>query len=97
VRVEWAAPAFEDRRVIFEFIEADNPAAAVSIDNRISEQIAHLVNFPQMGRPGRVRGTRELVITHTPYIAAYRVDSETLTVLRILHGAQQWPDNFAQL
>ena len=47
-----------------------------------------------MGRAGRVKGTRELVISKTPYIAVYRIIAEAIVVLRILHGAQQWPDEF---
>jgi plasmid stabilization system protein ParE len=44
-----------------------------------------------MGRPGRIEGTRELVISRTPYIAAYRIGGDTVRILRVLHGAQQWP------
>jgi len=50
-----------------------------------------LATHREIGRPGRVRGTRELVVTGTPYIAAYRFVSDVLTVLRLLHGARQWP------
>ena len=47
-----------------------------------------------MGRPGRIEGTRELVISRTPYIAAYRIAGDTVRILRLLHGAQQWPDEY---
>jgi toxin ParE1/3/4 len=50
-----------------------------------------LTEFPESGRPGRVTGPRELVIPRTPYIAAYMLASDTM---RILHGAQMWPDKF---
>jgi toxin ParE1/3/4 len=46
------------------------------------------------GRPGRIDGTRELVIPRTPYVAAYLVDADTVRILRVLHGAQMWPDEF---
>ncbi len=49
-----------------------------------------------MGRLGRIDGTRELVISGTPYIAAYRIVGETVRILRILHGAQLWPDEIAE-
>ncbi|HET7560985.1 MAG TPA: type II toxin-antitoxin system RelE/ParE family toxin [Rhodanobacteraceae bacterium] len=52
-----------------------------------------LLQFPVSGRPGRVEGTRELVIERTPYIAAYRIQSDTVRVLRVLHGALQWPNS----
>ncbi len=50
-----------------------------------------LAKYPEIGRPGRVRGTRELVVAGTPYIAAYRIMGEVVTVLRVLHGARRWP------
>jgi addiction module RelE/StbE family toxin len=52
-----------------------------------------LRDFPESGRPGRVAGTRELVVTGTPYVAAYQVTDTAVRILRVLHGAQQWPDD----
>ncbi len=92
MHLEWSVLARADRKAIFDYIEADNPRAAVAVDERIRAYIGGLARFPQMGRPGRIEGTRELVISRTPYIAAYRVAGETVRVLRVLHGAQQWPD-----
>jgi plasmid stabilization system protein ParE len=51
-----------------------------------------LVDFPASGRVGRIAGTRELVINGTPYIAAYAVTETAVRVLRVLHGAQEWPE-----
>jgi addiction module RelE/StbE family toxin len=92
VRLEWSVHANNDRDAIFDYIEADNPSAAIRIDNCIRTQVQRLIRFPEIGRPGRVEGTRELVINRTPYIVAYRIADGTVRVLRILHGAQQWPD-----
>jgi toxin ParE1/3/4 len=92
MNLEWSVFARTDRTTIFDFIEADKPRAAVAIDERIRTRIAVLAEFPEMGRPGRTGGTRELVIAGTPYIAAYRIEGETVRILRLLHGAQQWPD-----
>jgi plasmid stabilization system protein ParE len=50
------------------------------------------MKFAELGRPGRVDGTRKLVIQRTPYIAAYRVAGNTIRILRVLHGAQIWPE-----
>ena len=49
-------------------------------------------NAPEIGRPGRIEGTRELIIQQTPYIAAYRIERNSVRILRVLHGAQRWPD-----
>lgn len=91
MRLHWSEMALDDREGIFSYIEADNPQAAVEVDLRIRDQTRALVNFPATGRPGRVRGTRELVIQGTPYIAAYRIESDGVFILRVLHGARRWP------
>jgi toxin ParE1/3/4 len=73
VNLDWSVLAVADRNAIFDYIEAQNPRAAVRIDTRIGKAVALLARFPEMGRIGRVEETRELVISRTPYIAAYRV------------------------
>jgi toxin ParE1/3/4 len=92
VQLEWSIFAQADREAIFDHIEAENPQAAITVDNRIREQVEGLMKFPEMGRPGRVNGTRELIIQRTPYIAAYRMAGKTVRILRELHGAQMWPE-----
>lgn len=93
MRLTWSAFAHSDRDGIFTYIEAHNPAAAITIDERIVAAAHRLRDLPESGRPGRLAGTRELVITGTPYVAAYQVTGETVRILRVLHGAQQWPDD----
>ena len=92
--LKWSAPALEDRDTIFDYIEVDSPTAAMGVDQRIRECVERLRRFPEMGRPGRIEGTRELMILRTPYIAAYRVADGVVTILGIIHGAQQWPEEF---
>jgi addiction module RelE/StbE family toxin len=92
VRLEWAAFAVEDRDAIFDYIEESSPYGAVVVDDRIRRQVRQLLQFPETGRLGRVDGTRELVISRTPYIVAYQITGETVSILRVLHGAQLWPD-----
>jgi addiction module RelE/StbE family toxin len=53
------------------------------------------MKFPEIGRPGRIDGTRELIIQRTPYIAAYRIAGKTIRILRVLHGAQMWPQELS--
>lgn len=95
MKLVWSRFALSDRDDIFSYIEAVSPVAAVHVDERISDAARRLLDFPDSGRPGRVVGTRELVIPRTPYVAAYQVDGETVRILRVLHGAQMWPDEFS--
>jgi addiction module RelE/StbE family toxin len=92
VKLTWSASALSDRDAIFTYIEANNPSAAIMIDERIMAATRRLVDFPASGRVGRIAGTRELVINGTPYIAAYAVTETAVRVLRVLHGAQEWPE-----
>lgn len=94
MKLEWSEAAQADRNAIYDFIDANNPRAAIAVDDRIEEAVERLVQFPMSGRIGRVDGTRELVIDRTPYIPAYRIADKTFRVLRLLHGAQEWPDDF---
>jgi toxin ParE1/3/4 len=66
--------ALADRETIFDTIAADNPRAAVAADQRISDRVNRLLRLPRSGRPGRINGTREMVITRTPYIVAYWIN-----------------------
>lgn len=95
MRLVWARFALADRDDIFTHIEAENPRAAVHVDQLIVLAAHRLIDFPESGRPGRIAGTRELVVARTPYIAAYAVTADTVRVLRVLHGAQMWPDEIA--
>lgn len=97
MKLEWSPWALKDRDAIFDFIEQDNPRAAIQIDNRIAEQIKRLVLFPESGRIGRCVGTRELVIDRTPYIAAYLIRDDRVRILRVLHEAQSWPEDLPTL
>jgi toxin ParE1/3/4 len=91
LKLELSAWAQADRDAIFDYIEADNPRAAVTADRRISDRVKLLGRLPRSGRPGRVEGTRELVITRTPYIVTYRIVGATVRILRVLHSSRRWP------
>lgn len=96
MKLVWSAFALADRDGIFSHIEAENPRAAIAVDERIAAAARLLLDFPESGRPGRVAGTRELVVIGTPYIAAYVVMPDTVRILRVLHGAQRWPDELPE-
>jgi len=95
VKVEWSALAMEDRDRIFDYIESESPKAAIQVDIRIEEQVDQLAQFPELGRLGRIEDTRELVISQTSYVVPYRVYGNVVRILRVLHCAQQWPEELS--
>ncbi|MDI5985648.1 type II toxin-antitoxin system RelE/ParE family toxin [Halomonas sp. M4R5S39] len=86
----WTRLARLDRKEIREYIAQDNPTAALALDELVSEKAQRLADHPNLGRPGRVTGTQELV-AHRNYILVYDVAGDTVRVLRVLHAARQWP------
>jgi addiction module RelE/StbE family toxin len=90
VKVFWTKSAVADRHAIYDHIENDNAKAALAMDIKFSENAAQLSQYPNIGRDGRVVGTRELV-THENYILVYDIKGETVRILRILHVARMWP------
>ena len=86
----WTPEALQDRDVIYDYIEADNPIAALALDELLAEKAARLIDHPGQGRIGRVAGTRELV-AHQNYIVVYQVTTNAVAILRVLHAAQRWP------
>jgi toxin ParE1/3/4 len=79
---------------VAEYISRDNPRAAVDTVLRTIQQVGMLADHPGMARPGRVEDTRELAITGLPYVVPYVHERDTVTVLRVLHGAMKWPERF---
>jgi toxin ParE1/3/4 len=94
VRVRWLRRALRNLDEEAEYIARDNPQAAGRIVERIATGVDRLGNHPASGRIGRVPGTRELVITGTPYIIPYRVRGDTVEILRVFHAARKWPEKF---
>lgn len=76
------------------YIAQDRPGAAAAVGAGIQAAVSHLVQFPEAGRPGRVDGTRELVVPRLPFIVAYRIKESHVDVLAILHAARKWPSSF---
>jgi toxin ParE1/3/4 len=91
MQLVWMARARRERHNAIEYIAQDNPRAALGQLDRIEHQTDLLIEQPEMGRPGRKQGTRELVISRTPFIVVYRIKGQRIELLRLLHGAQQWP------
>lgn len=89
----WTPRAQRDRQAAIDYIARDNPIAALGQLDEIERQTDMLLQHPRMGRPGRVDGTFELVISHTPFIAVYRLNlqAQRIELMRLLHSAQCWP------
>ncbi len=92
MRVRWLRRALENLDQEAEYVARDDPAAAARIVERIVANVARLATHPGSGQPGRVPGTRELVVNGTPYLVPYRVRGETVEILRVFHGARKWPE-----
>ena len=92
MRILWTEAAATDLESLEEYIRQDNPEAAIRQVLRIVDTVERsLLKMPGMGRIGRIPGTRELVISGTPYIVPYRVQHNSVQILRVLHAARKWP------
>jgi addiction module RelE/StbE family toxin len=90
-RIKWLDIAVDDLEEIADYISQDNPEAATRIVKCLWNAVNSLTDQPEMARPGRVHGTRELVVSNTPFVVPYRVVGSEIEILRILHGARDWP------
>ncbi len=94
MKLRWLRTALRNLDEQTAYIANDNPEAALRIVARVRDAIERLARHPSLGRPGRVPGTRELVVSGTPYVIPYRVRGGQVEILRVLHGAQRWPEEF---
>lgn len=94
MRLKWTHAASRDLDSVEYYIGRANPGAAIETVIEIIRHVGMLAEHPGIGRPGRVDGTRELVIAGLPYLVAYLHQGDTVTVLRVLHGAMKWPRRF---
>ena len=92
MRLRWTDPAVRDLTSICDYLtEHGSPQLSRRIALSIYERIGLLVKYPEFGRTGRLPETRELVFAGLPYLAVYRLKEDGVEILRILHGAQDWP------
>ncbi|HXT36326.1 MAG TPA: type II toxin-antitoxin system RelE/ParE family toxin [Chloroflexota bacterium] len=94
MHIRWSDRARDDFYAIITYIAEDSPDAAARVHNRVEEAIEYLASHPGMGRPGRVDGTRELVLADIGYIIPYRVRGQYVEVVAILRASRQWPERF---
>jgi toxin ParE1/3/4 len=94
VTIVWSPRAIEHLAHLRAYISRDNPEAANRIAGTLLEAVERLAELPNLGRPGRVDGTRELVVPGTPYVIPYRLRSARLEVIAVFHARQKWPRQF---
>ena len=94
MRVEWLRAAINNLDALAEYIARDNPTAAEKTVAAVRSAVEDLERFPSSGRPGRITGTRELVVSGTPYIVPYRVRGDVVQLIRVFHAARKWPSHF---
>jgi toxin ParE1/3/4 len=92
VNICWTSVAADDLKSVYEYLSEHAPARADSMVDRILAGIDVLEQYPNLGRQGRLDGTRELVITGTPFIIFYRLEKRQIEILGVLHAARKWPD-----
>lgn len=94
MRVSWLRTALRNLDAEAEHIALDDPRAAQLVVARVLAAVAMLVDQPGLGRPGRVPGTRELVVKRTRYVVPYRVRGEIIEVLRVFHTSRRPPERW---
>ena len=92
MNIRWTQTALLDLESLHAYVAEDSLAAATEVVERILSGIEALARHPEMGRKGRVSGTRELIVA--PYVVAYRVARGTVALIAIIHSARRWPDTF---
>jgi len=94
VKLRWTRLALEDLNSAYEYISLESPSAAAKIGKKIKAAVRVLRTYPNLGRPGRVDDSRELVIPGTPFIVAYHVGGKQVGILAVIHAARRWPSSF---
>jgi toxin ParE1/3/4 len=91
VIVVWSPRAIGHLTDLRAYIARDNPDAAGRVAMALMVAVERLAELPSLGRPGRVSGTRELVVRGTPYVIPYRLRGARLEIIAVFHGRQRWP------
>jgi toxin ParE1/3/4 len=94
VKLRWTPLAVSHLEAAHQYLSQENRDAADKAIEQILSGVERLETHPEMGRKGRVPETRELVITGSPFIVAYRLHKESIEILSVLHGARKWPTRF---
>ena len=93
MNIVWAPRAIHQLVQLRAHIARDRPEAASRIAERLLTGAQRLADLPNLGRPGRISGTREFIVPGTPYLIAYRTKADRIEIIGVFHGRQKWPDN----
>lgn len=93
MKIIWSPLAQRDLSLAYDFIRRDNAIAAARAVETILSSVERPARFPESGRPGQVEGTRELVIAGTPFLVPYRVLSDAVNIVAVVHSARRWPQS----
>jgi addiction module RelE/StbE family toxin len=96
VQLRWTEEAASDLESIQDYLFEHAPSRAPDVVIRVYNAPSGLLSFPHRGRIGKKPGTRELVLAPLPYVLIYRIQGEVIHIVRILHGAQDWPEGRRQ-
>ena len=91
MKVVWTLQAVRDLAEARAYVERDNPKAAAELARRILQATARLTKHPEMGRRGKLPGTRELIVSRVPYVILYRIREGRIDLLRVLHAMRRYP------
>jgi toxin ParE1/3/4 len=94
VKVIWSAASVRHLQEIVEYLQGESAVRTISNRRRILAAVKRLAQAPNIGREGRIEGTREVVVPRSPYIVVYRLSAQQVEILGIWHGARQWPEAF---
>ena len=94
MQIVWLKTALKNLNEIAEYIAQESPQAARQVVDAIETQVNLLATQPALGRPGRVLGTRELVISKTHYLVPYRIKNNTVEILRVFHTSRRPPNKW---
>ena len=93
MKLRWTRLAIADLDRVYDYVAENDPSAASRLIDRIDQTLQVLKQHPGAGRIGRVQGTRELVITGSPFVVPYRVRGNAIQIPAVIHGARKWPDS----
>ena len=88
---KWTEQAVQDLDSAYDYISQENPSWLKPTIESILEAIEQIKKFPESGREGRVKGTKELVISAIPFIIVYRSQKNVIQILSVLHQSRKWP------